>query len=114
MTAKPPTLTPGDRVLVVGQPEPARNGVHVLGFIESDEPPEVDEHGNPLDVRAMRAWMAGQLEALHKRTVELREGVERGDPLAILEATRFAAMMKPHAAELAAAVAAGMAKRVKA
>jgi hypothetical protein len=101
-------------VLVVGQPEPTRNGVHVLGFVESDEPPEVDEHGNPLDVRATREWLVRQLEALHKRSTELREGVERGDVEAIIEATRFAAIMKPYAAELADIVAVGMAKRVKA
>jgi hypothetical protein len=91
-----------------------RTGLDVLGWAALDEPPEVDEHGNPLDVRAMREWMVRQLEALHKRAVELREGVERGDVVAIIEATRFAAAMKPHAAAIEAAVAAGMAKRVQA
>jgi hypothetical protein len=69
MTAKPPTLAPGDRVLVVGQPEPTRNGVHVLGFIESDEPPEVDENGNPRDQESLRqlVLMSPQWQALASR-----------------------------------------------
>lgn len=91
-----------------------RTGLDVLGLGDTDGPPECDENGNPLDVRAWRVWMVGQLEALHKRATELREGVERGDVEAIIEATRFAAIMKPYAAELADAVAEGMAKRVQA
>lgn len=91
-----------------------RTGLDVLGLAALDEPPEVDEHGNPLDVRATREWLVRQLEALHKRSTELREGVERDEPLAILEAQRFAALMKPHADELADIVAVAMAKRVQA
>ena len=78
------------------------------------EPPEVDEHGNPVDVRATRLWMIEQLEELHRRAVELRAGVERGDVVAIIEATRFAAAMKPHAATIETAIAEGHKRRVQA
>lgn len=109
MRAKRPKRRPSARAR-----EPMRTGLDVLGLADIGEPPEVDEHGNPLDVRAAREWMRRHMEALHRRSTELREGVERDEPLAILEAERFVALMKPHAAELAAAVAACMARRPKA
>lgn len=75
------------------------------------QPPEPDEPARPSDVRAQRLELIAGLDDLQRRVTELRKSVERGEPLAILDAMAFARVLQSHGGAITAAVAAADKRR---
>jgi hypothetical protein len=71
--------------------------------------PHVPE--KPSDVRTQRLELIAGLDDLMRRVTELRKSVERGEPLAILDAMAFARVLQSHGGAITAAVAAGDKRR---